>query len=268
MSPATPGWTCFNPSIASNPNGKYRCIIRSSNYVLRNGNYLSIDPQGVIRTVNYLVDLDDDLNIYKVNAIDDSWVDHPILYPHVRGMEDARLFWNDESWCTSGTSRHHRPDGTPKIAVDKLQDYAVIERRVMKDGDDVCEKNWMPIADTGEWVYSVSPSIVTYNGRFLSNGTDCDLPADLRGSSQLVPWKDGYLGVTHEVTWEPDRCYWHRFIYFDFRGIAVAATEPFYFLSPGIEFANGITLWNDKVVVSFGHRDERALLAIVPAELI
>ena len=267
VSTATPGWSVFNPSIAKGPEG-YRCIVRSSNFVLRNGEYLVNDPENIVRTVNYLADLDDNLNLINMEPIDDSWVDPPVHYTLVRNMEDARLFWHDNSWWVSGTSRQHRSDGVPKIAVDKLRDYTAIERQILKDDDDVCEKNWMPIADTGQWVYSVSPSIIMHDGGFLSTDPSSDLPSNLRGSSQLVPWKDGYLGVTHEVTWEPTRYYWHRFVYFDSRGFAVSATEPFYFLSPGIEFANGITLWNDKVIVSFGHADERALLAVIPGELI
>jgi hypothetical protein len=97
---------------------------------------------------------------------------------------------------------------------------------------------------------------------------------ELRGSSQIIPVNDGefYVGITHEVTfiqaganWK--RQYWHRFVKFTKEGFfAGKMSEKFYFMAPGIEFANGIVEWNDYFVVSFGFRDERAMLAFVPKE--
>jgi len=263
----TEGWSAHNPSIARGPDG-YRCIIRSVNYVYRNGEFIPNDPAGVVRTRNYICDLDDSLQPVSMDLIDVSRVEGAAPFPHILNMEDARLFWNKNSWWVSGTVRYHRADGVPKIAVDRLEGNVSAERRILKNDDDICEKNWMPIVGTGRWVYSVSPSKVVRNDGYLDMNRHSDIPPHIRGSSQLVPWKDGYLGVTHEVTWEPTRYYWHRFIYFDSRGLAVSATEPFYFLSPGVEFANGLTVWQDKVVVSFGKNEERAILAVVPGKLL
>ena len=275
-----PGWSVLNPSIAKGPGG-YRCIVRSSNFVERNGEYLVNDPENIVRTVNYLCDLDDQLRIITMEPIITSAVEPEVKFSLVQNMEDARLFYQNGYWWASGTSREHREDGVPKIALDRLVHGEAVERTYL-DGDDHyrCEKNWMPLLAPSTrpmWVYSCSPSITTDGfGNLFAYGNP-PTPEDFRGSSQVIPVNGGsaYVGVTHEVTfyqhapgqrWQ--RHYWHRFCRFDGSGALVSWSEPFYFMEPGIEFANGIVEWNDHFAVTFGYRDERAMIATAPKALV
>ena len=157
-----------------------------------------------------------------------------------------------------------------------VQTCALRSERSYMDGPDpyLCEKNWMPLVGTESpiWVYSCNPSAITDgSSKFPGGGFEGD--ADLRGSSQVIPVNDGefHVGVTHEVTfiqsgsnWQ--RQYWHRLVKFDESGFLLGMGEPFYFMAHGIEFANGIVECNDQLVVSFGFRDERAMLAFIPKE--
>ena len=69
--PVPGGWSRFNPSIATGPDG-LRMIVRSSNYRMSPQlRYTVFDTGGIIRTTNYLVDLAPDLQILTVEAIDD-----------------------------------------------------------------------------------------------------------------------------------------------------------------------------------------------------
>ena len=270
-----PGWSAHNPSIAVGPDGQYRCNVRSSNYVFRNGQFIVTHHDGVIRTRNFLCDLNDDLGVENMEWVDDTAVTPEVQYTLVRNLEDGRLFYQDGSWYMLGNSREHRADGIPKIALDRLDGHYAVERTIF-DGPDPwrCEKNWVPMLDslggTGDFLYSTLPT-VTYNAEFDLMETQFDqadeLPGiELRGGSQVipVPGSRNFITVTHEVTWEPDRHYWHRFILFnDLMGVE-GYSDPFYFLSPGTQFVAGLVAKDDDFVISFGHHESRALFASVP----
>ena len=267
-----------NPSIAQGPDGEYRVIVRSSNYVYRNGQFIATDPDNIVRTRNYLCDLDDNLGVTKMAWIDDTAVDPPVYYTLVRNMEDARLFWEDGYWWACGTSRQHRPDGTPKMALDRLEGNVAVERIILEGPDDLlCEKNWVPIIGAGgrTFLYDRFPAY-TYTHRYNLWAESGVVPGvvapnpPLRGGSQLIeiPGTPRYLSVTHEVTWEPDRHYWHRFVLHALDYAVIAYSEPFYFVGPGCEFAAGVVAKGDDFVVSFGHAESRALFATVPKKQV
>jgi hypothetical protein len=271
----TPGWSAHNPSIAQGPDGEYRCIVRSASYVFRDGAFLPTQPDGVVRTVNFLCALDQKLNVTEMLRIDDSEVDQDV-YPWVRGLEDARLFWYDGDWYSAGTLLQHDPNGIPKIALDHLVGNRVMSRRILPGPDpERCEKNWMPILRSSpmQFVYGVDPpTIIDAFGDFRE-GAPVGTPATLRGGTQVLSVNCGDypeiwgIALTHEVTWEPHRKYWHRFVSFDVRGTTNGWSEPFYFIDHGCEFAAGIVEWGDNYAVSFGTGEERAMLAIVPKTL-
>lgn len=264
------GWSAHNPSIAHGPFG-YCCIVRSANYVYRNGNFVCTSPDQMVRTTNYFCTMDDDLNVVSMTPIDESWVRRPILFPWVQNVEDYRLYW-DGGWRAIGTIREHREDGLPQMARDRLGvlddgTVYVTERSIMRHTENTCEKNWVPIGSTDTFLYSAHPTRYVLPDGTMSEPTEnprADFPNTLRGGSQLLPCKGGWLAVTHEVTWQPTRHYWHRFVRYNHDLHLVAWSEPFFFLSPGTEFAAGLTWWDGNYVVSFGNNEERALLAIVP----
>ena len=249
----TPGWTANNPSITSGPNG-YRFTLRSSNFVLDPSgmSHQTVEPQGIIKTINYVGQMDNQLKVVGFDKIDTSQVDGPVQYPWVLGMEDCRIWWDVENslWKVSGSYRQHRSDGIPTIAVDTLDGFTVVEREVLS-GDDPnqFQKNWMP---TG------------LGNKFLRGpwGTE----PQLRGSSQAIALSPNrYCGVLHYVTW-PGRCYWHCFGLFDIDGKLLNISEPFYFRNSGVEFANGMTVWDDHFVITFGYREARCFMAYVPVQ--
>ena len=274
-----PGYTANNPSIARSPTG-YKFTVRSSNFVLDESGtvHQSVDPQGIIRTKNYIGNMDHDMRVLDLTEIDTSGVDGPTLYPWVIGMEDCRIWFDLESreWKVSGSYRQHREDGIPTIAVDTFCDELEQYRIATEDGrekfatrvtdmghvvrdrtillgenPDQFEKNWMP---TG------------YGNRFLRGPwEDSRLPGhQLRGSSQAILGQHSmYYGVLHFCTW-PGRMYWHCFASFNWEGGLTGLSAPFYFLDPGVEFANGMAVHDDQFVVTFGYREARCFIASVP----
>lgn len=81
--------------------------------------------------------------------------------------------------------------------------------------------------------------------------------AGLRGGTQLVKvGADAWLGVGHEMKFVHSRkFYWHTWYLVDARGKVTATSEPMKLASNGIEFAAGIGIDGDRVVVSFGVDD-------------
>ena len=79
----------------------------------------------------------------------------------------------------------------------------------------------------------------------------------LRGGTQLVRVaEDAWLGVGHEMKWaNSKKFYWHVFYLVTSRGKMTAASEPCKLAPEGIEFAAGMAIDGERVVISFGVDD-------------
>lgn len=284
--PVIPGWSRFNPSIALGSKGEWRCIVRSSNYTIDGDGRYVIPPEdnGVIRTQNYLVDIESDLVAANPLPINTEQVDGDRVPYLVQGFEDCRLFWHDRAFHFSATVRDRHPDGTCQIAVCRLQKNHVATMR-LASGRRRHEKNWMPIPFSWEWgspqfLYSCAPTIRrsarAHGPNYYWTGRDGPWVArSFSGGSQVVHVPHlGYLAVVHEaITFDQKpvnatnrRIYQHRFVRFnvDFRVIQVS--RPFCFHGKGIEFAAGLIVEDNDVIVSYGVNDAQAYLVRLPLE--
>jgi len=79
----------------------------------------------------------------------------------------------------------------------------------------------------------------------------------LRGGSQLVRVGDGtWLGIGHAMRFvDKLKYYWHVWYLVDARGKVTSASLPMKLAPNGIEFAAGMAIDGDRVVVSFGVDD-------------
>jgi len=79
----------------------------------------------------------------------------------------------------------------------------------------------------------------------------------LRGGTQLVRVDvDRWLGIGHEMKFvNGKKYYWHVFYLVDSHGVMKAVSEPMKLAPNGIEFAAGMAVDGDRVVVSFGVDD-------------
>jgi tetratricopeptide (TPR) repeat protein/predicted GH43/DUF377 family glycosyl hydrolase len=276
--PVPEGWSRFNPSIATGPDG-LRMIVRSSNYrVSPQLRYTVLDESGIFRTTNYLVDLAPDLQILTVEPIDDHALrPEPPPFP-VSGFEDARLFRHRDGWWFSATVRDRHPLGICQIALVKLKGPQPQEMHLLSGAGDHHQKNWMPASeDDGSllrFVYRLDPTVIL---RFddVENrvAPDVSHPAPVlarhwRGSSQAILIAGGRLALVHEgVDFEDGgRVYTHRWIWFDLEWHLTRVSSPFIFHDRGVEFAAGLAQWGDELVISYGIWDREAWLATVPVE--
>ncbi|MFN8590996.1 MAG: hypothetical protein U0031_05980 [Thermomicrobiales bacterium] len=275
--PVQAGWSQFNPSIAADGDG-FRMILRSSNYayVGQAMTMVVLDPEKVVRTESYLVELDADLDIGAVTPIDDCQLrPDPPLFP-VAGFEDYRLIPGARRWWASAAVRDRTPYGLIQTVLVALDGARAGDLRVISDSPRRHEKNWMPVLDQPEeavrFVYSAAPTVVVRYDLDTAELTPevireaPPIASRARGGSQVVAIDDGWLCLTHEVGFSRQgvRTYAHRWLWFDTAWRLSRISAPFMFRERGVEFAAGLARRGDDLIVSFGVWDREAWLATVP----
>jgi hypothetical protein len=212
--------------------------------------------------------------------------DYPKTDYPVDGLEDCRLRNTKTGIGVSATVRNVSPfDGRCRIATADLDydDASLHNLRVLAGLQ--CqehEKNWMPIeagpGKYGGWLYSAH-----HDGHAVTVDHDPEVagayqlrrrqPAPViargfRGGGQVVAFRDGWLGLIHEVAHLPSghRVYEHRLCWWD-DGFRLERWSPAFAFRElrAIEFAAGLATVGDNVVMSFGVRDAEAWLVEVPA---
>lgn len=269
-------WSAFNPSIGYCPNDGYWVLVRSSNYF--------IDPQygHAVATIGarvqsrmWLGKLSENLEIEE-----DSWREINFSSAGIefkRGAEDGRLFWRSDSWWfTAGLQE----DGIyyPRIGLFKLDSDSraflieVYDEGWMRD----VEKNWMPPYEVNEnFDYVYSATEVYKNGPITKRELNSKIKG-VRGGSCL--WKVdgyGYIAVVHfahkaiverynprlfGAEYAKTRKYTHAFARYSDDGTLVGLSKQFVFENFNIEFAAGLVVKGDEVIVSYGKQDVAAYL--------
>ena len=272
--PVEEGWSCFNPSIAAGPDGELRAIIRTANYVMSSeGRYGgAYDREGVIRTENWIADIKDDLDAAMIYS--------PIVGNHlllaaprfpVIGFEDCRLFYFG-GWKFSATMRERNTRGICQQVMCDLDGNRAENLVELSPAHDTHEKNWMP-AQAGRygprWIRTCYPTYTWDQEDDGRVGQTSYLVRNFRGGSQVVDTERcAYLSVVHESVdfpgQSPHRVYWHRFVEFLNIGqdgyVISAISQPFCFQRRGVEFAAGMALKDDDLIISYGVHDQSAWL--------
>ena len=281
--PVAPGWSRFNPSIIA-ADGRLITAVRSSNYRLDDGGgYRIDDPEGVVRTTTYLVELAEDLRPGTVQPIRAATPRAPSTFP-VHGWEDLRLARIGGRLLALGTVRDLDESGTCTMVVLELSPSGEVVREMPIAGPvpGRHEKNWVPFdAVTAQGraagrasqlavVYGWDPLVVGWidveRGRWTEvERRSSPIPgAGMRGGTQGVAVPGGVLFVVHDQVWldGSTRRYPHRFVLLGDDG-TFRSSPPFFFLRHGIEFAAGLATVGDRLVISFGVEDAEAWLATV-----
>jgi hypothetical protein len=297
----TNGTGIMNPSIFVDGE-KIVLILRHVNYSLYHSEldkyehqwgplvYLHPEDDLHLRTFNYYCELDSNFNIIRWNQIDTSKFPEAELWQLV-GLEDARVFrWNDKLY-TSGVRRDLDIIGTGRMELCEIEVYgdSVVEVNRFRlpapnNSDSYCEKNWMPILDIPyhyvKWSNPTeivkciidNPSEIKCESVFLGNSEI--LNYDLRGGSQVIQYKDGYLALNH-VTYLYDSkakrknaTYRHQFTYWDGNWNPIKRSAIFDFMGAKIEFSCGMTKYKNDYLITFGFQDNSAYLLRIPEELL
>ena len=295
----TGGTGLMNPSVYVD-NDTILINLRHTNYTLYHSEskvfahawgplqYLHPENDQTLRTKNFLMTLDKNLNVIRTLPID-TVLDQPPQW-HFIGLEDARLFkWNDKFYIC-GVRRDDNKTGSGRMQLQELEitEHYVKEvnrHKIPAPGNNAsyCEKNWMPIIDRPyHFVKWTNPTELVYadiinntsSTVLLDESKKLPLPNDLRGSSQVIPWNDGHLAITHEVNLyndiqgRKDGKYRHRFVYWDKNWNLTKTSDFFHFMTGEIEFCAGLAKYKDDLLITFGFQDNAAYLLKMPIKLL
>ncbi len=262
VEPYYPNWTLFNPTIAVFEEG-YLLVVRSSNYRIVDGAYVSQEEDKSIRTENILLKMSTDLAFSDARKI----VSPPYEKTgfRIQGLEDARLLSKDGEYYVSATVQDVAPhDHVCRMALAKLETAAAeLSDLKVLDSPEAgrYERNWMPIEGRLQWIYRHAPlSVIDSQGLQTVGGGEPLLTRAWRGGSQYVKVDDGYLGLIHEVAYPATgRVYEHRFVLLN-EQFQLAGWSPVFSFKENraIEFATGLARRGSQLIASFGVRDVEA----------
>jgi hypothetical protein len=289
------GTGIMNPSIF-NDDGKIIVNLRNVNYTFYHSEaklfqhqwgpltYLHPENDMHLRTWNWYLELDGDLNVSRYTKIDTSEFDTYEPKWDFVGLEDARIFRWDGKLYISGVRRDTTTNGQGRM---ELSEIVVSEDSVKEisrfriptpiDPKSYCEKNWMPIIDRPyhyvKWsnpteVVKVDPASETCEQIKLSNYVS--MPRDLRGGSQVVRFEGYNIALLHEVylfkseVGRKDGIYKHRFLVWDDEWNLVNHSVDFSFMDAHTEFAVGMCEKDEDMLITFGFQDNVAYLLRVP----
>lgn len=293
----TKGTGLCNPSVLIRQNNEILINLRHVNYVLyQNRNYYSRygvltylheESKQELRTYNYILNLDENLNLINFKKVNTSLFDKEPKWEFV-GLEDARLVeWNNKLY-TTGVRRDVKPDGEGRMELCEIEEeeteFLEINRvRIEPPTVSYCEKNWMPILNKPftyvKW--TIPTEVVTVDQKekraftlLMRNEPEIKIEKDQRGSSQVLQVGDNYICITHEVDLTfnskitKDGKYRHRVIIWNKDWKIEKISKPFSFLNGDIEFCTGIALYNSSFLISFGYQDNSAFLLQLPLHFI
>lgn len=274
--PCEDGWWAMNASLLPRREGGLWLLQRTCNFKVDkvSGEYSM--PQGITRTRNFLCHLDGDLKIVTATELHID-PEPPVNYPWVLGFEDMRLFEDNcaDLWISATTRQLDADGGLCEIVMGRIFHDRVVHWEVVSSrADRRNEKNWAPIiGDPFAWLYLHDPFTVKVSISSQSQGvtrhviTPSPLALDhFRGSSQLIPFDNGYLEVEHEVVEGiGPRKYLHRFVYIEDNRV-VSFTRPFHMAdlgSNGNQFVCGLVYdhGTQELLMTYSLNDEESHIA-------
>jgi len=271
----------------------YLMNIRYVNYLINeNGNYLNCDKH--IITSNKFIELTDDFKL-----INDKWFDLNFDNRLYIGVEDVRIY-NDSSknkLLFIGTGYHK--NNTIGV-VNGEYDITMISKELIpneitpKFCNSTCEKNWVYVdyKDSTHIIYNWYPlnickldvdnqnSLIEVEKKTTPmifsrvRGSTCGFtykkPVNKTNDSNItLNMEESEIWfVTHIVSYEQPRHYYHMFAVFDHNLNLLRYSAPFKFEGECIEYCLGIVVEDDRVLLSYSGWDRTTRLGIYDKKYI
>ena len=246
--------------------------------------YIHPENDNHLRTTNYIAELDNNLDIIYYNKIDTSLFDTYQPQWEFVGLEDCRLIEWEKKIYVCGVRRDLDTKGTGRMELSEIQflneEIKEISRyRIPGPPPDTeyCMKNCTPIE--GKPFHLLKWTNPTSIMKFNPIGKPSEVyetneytPAknDMRGGSQVIKYKNGYLTLIHETDLynseqgKKNATYRHRFVYWNENFQERKLSKLFSFLNMKIEFCCGIAEYKNNFLITFGAQDNAAYILRVP----
>ena len=300
-----PDWPGFcNPSVMWDEQDKeFKMILRNVNYILHDSKkiwsqnisilYSNPDKDNRnLKTQNWLGRCKDPINedfeftMIATTPYEPQW--------EFQGQEDGRILRWKGQLISTGVRRDDNTVGRGRMEVmflDKDDEgdgyHQSFSAKVPAPGDDstYCEKNWMPIQDQPyRYVRMSNPTQVISVSTMGETKIIIDKPKQelgeldkfdmVRGSSQVIPYKDGYIALVHTCTlwWTANgrkvAKYYHAFIMWDNDWNIIHHSPVFSFGGFDVEFTCGMEYHDGNFYIPFAINDNVPFLLIVPQNII
>lgn len=208
--------------------------------------------------------------------------DSPI-YILEKEIEDVRIFWRDDGLHGIGAVINaHGFNGEVRVyEVEILIDYEKAEYKLIKDYGYIkghMEKNWSPPTEPARgFDYIYSPTEVVLGEKIYGK----EYTGYTHGGSQVLPYKDGWIRIAHQVTNVPGTTHrWYVSVaeLLDINGFVTHNSQWFDLqtgwrpqIKESVEFISG-AVWSKgkeekELLVSYGLRDETCAFIRIPIDV-
>jgi hypothetical protein len=179
---------------------------------------------------------------------------------HILGLEDIRLYEEDNKIKCIATSRECSLNNTNSVVIGdyNIDNYTINNINIIESPfPEECEKNWIPIGN--KIIYKWHPLQIGYiKNQKLIIDTVLQTPAffkHLRGSSNVVKYKDEYWVVVHGVKYCTPRKYYHMIVILDKDYNFNRYTVPFYYDTYSIEYCLGLLIDEGYIYMTASRND-------------
>ena len=264
-------YTSSSPCIIPSDDG-YMMNVRYVNYGINknDGSYCNLGKSGIISSINKRIELDKEFNTISETIIDycQSIKDSSKRY---YGIEDIRLYkFKDEIFC-HGTAHI---DNKLCIYGAEYKDVLQGDKLNYVSSQDV-EKNWVIIPHDNENITELNMEMIykwyplqviekteNHEMRLKIEHKMPNIFSHTRGSTNGFRYNNEIWFVIHFVSYENIRCYYHSIVIFDNDMKLLRYTPPFTFNNEKIEFALGLIVEEDRVIISHSTWDSTTNIKI------
>ena len=260
--PFTSSSTCLIPDVDA-ASGGYTLNIRFVNYTIDDGGYYHGCEDHII-TMNKMVHLSKEFQLREERLLDTPFDGRRYI-----GIEDVRIFHHNGRLHFIGTGLHD--DGRIGISAG-YYDSPLCSKNIKPDFNDAeCEKNWVfvPVQEELMIVYGWSPLHVCKmdidQGVLQSVQKETNVPAIFklfRGSTSAAQFEQELWFITHIVSYEAPRHYYHVFVVFDRHMKLLRYSAPFKFEGECIEYCLSLVVEKNRVIVPYSTWDRTTKIAI------
>jgi len=253
---------------------KYIYNIRAVNYTIRSdGSYDIKDPNGIVRTKNFVLILDKNFKtLCDFELSDDVSILEPRYKSHILGLEDVRLFSdkNNQKYFFA-TCCETLPFFCPRIVFGSFDDTGKLiflkALKIPNSENKNCEKNWLPfVTEENEirFIYTISPLTIykidrdTFEVSLVFNKIEKEFyDYEFRGSAPPISYMNGWLLTIHQVLYSSPRKYYHRLIWYNKDFTERKFGPLFYFEKIGFEYNLSIckSLISDDLLFTYSIND-------------